>query len=253
MGNDTRAVYLEMTAAEILSEGGELRLSRDVMERVLVDRRAYEGKKITNMKDKSVRAQMELVVNQAKYCRIHLGNPDMFADSQRDKSNVSPLLPLIFSEVSSSIDTFGGGSSGGASSPPGFLDELFRDSDYDSMETILKQLYEDLRGAVLKCSALGNFQQPLRALMYLISFPLLFPNPLDIRSQIVTPFFIFSIIELAISVASSPEGSGDEDEASRGRRCRWVSFAKRKGGVGDPEQNIDSLKETVEGDGVEGM
>ncbi|CAH1450793.1 unnamed protein product [Lactuca virosa] len=39
------------------------------------------------------------------------------------------------------------------------------------METILKQLYEDLRGTVLKCSALGNFQQPLRALMYLISFP----------------------------------------------------------------------------------
>ncbi|KAI3500720.1 hypothetical protein L2E82_19321 [Cichorium intybus] len=196
MGNDTRVVYLEMTAAEILSEGGELRLSRDLMERVLVDRlsgnftsaeppfqylvgiyrRAYEeGKKITNMKDKSVRAQMELVVNQAKklavsYCRIHLGNPDMFPDPQRDKSNVSPLLPLIFSEVSSSIDAFGG-SSGVASSPPGFLDELFRDSDYDSMETILKQLYEDLRGTVLKCSALGNFQQPLRALMYLINFP----------------------------------------------------------------------------------
>ncbi|XP_024977756.1 probable ubiquitin conjugation factor E4 isoform X1 [Cynara cardunculus var. scolymus] len=196
MGNDTRVVYLEMTAAEILSEGGELRLSRDLMERVLVDRlsgnftsaeppfqyligifrRAHEeGKKITNMKDKSVRAQMELVVNQAKklavsYCRIHLGNPDMFPDSERTKSNVSPLLPLIFSEVSSSLDAFGG-SSGVASCPPGFLDELFRDSDYDTMEPILKQLYEDLRGIVLKCSALGNFQQPLRALMYLISFP----------------------------------------------------------------------------------
>lgn len=196
MGNDTRVVYLEMTAAEILSEGGELRLSRDLMERVLVDRlsgnftsaeppfqyligifrRAHEeGKKITNMKDKSVRAQMELVVNQAKklavsYCRIHLGNPDMFPDSERTKSNVSPLLPLIFSEVSSSIDAFGG-SSGVASCPPGFLDELFKDSDYDTMEPILKQLYEDLRGIVLKCSALGNFQQPLRALMYLISFP----------------------------------------------------------------------------------
>ncbi|KAI3822878.1 hypothetical protein L1987_10477 [Smallanthus sonchifolius] len=38
MGNDTRVFYLEMTAAEILSEGGELRLSRDLMERVLVDR-----------------------------------------------------------------------------------------------------------------------------------------------------------------------------------------------------------------------
>ncbi|KAI3517268.1 hypothetical protein L1887_16481 [Cichorium endivia] len=38
MGNDTRVVYLEMTADEILSEGGELRLSRDLMERVLVYR-----------------------------------------------------------------------------------------------------------------------------------------------------------------------------------------------------------------------
>ncbi|KAJ9562103.1 hypothetical protein OSB04_007263 [Centaurea solstitialis] len=205
MGNDSRVVYLEMTAAEVLSEGRELRLSRDLMERVLVDRlslsgnftssaaeppfqyliaiyrRAYEeGKKIANMKDKSVRAQMELVVNQAKklsvsYCRIHLGNPDMFPDDERSKSNVSPLLPLVFSEVSSSIDAFGGGGGGSGSGvgscPPGFLDELFRDSDYDSMEPILKQLYEDLRGIVLKCSALGNFQQPLRALMYLISFP----------------------------------------------------------------------------------
>lgn len=199
MTNDTRIVYLEMTAAEILSEGGQLRLSRDLMERILVDRlsgnyisaeppfqylisiyrRACdEGKKIVNMKDKSVRSQMELVVNQAKklavsYCRIHLGNPDMFPDTERSKSNVSPLLPLVFSEVSSSIDAFGSGGSGSGSgvSCPGFLDELFRDSDFDSMEPILKQLYEDLRGIVLKCSALGNFQQPLRALMYLISFP----------------------------------------------------------------------------------
>lgn len=38
MENDTRVVYLEMTAAEILSEGKGLRLSRDLMERVLIDR-----------------------------------------------------------------------------------------------------------------------------------------------------------------------------------------------------------------------
>ncbi|XP_076895729.1 putative ubiquitin conjugation factor E4 [Bidens hawaiensis] len=202
MTNDSRLVYLEMTAAEILSEGGELRLNKDVIERVLVDRlsgtninmnaeppfqylvgiyrRANdELKKIANMKDKSVRAQMELVVNQVKklsvsYCKIHLTNPDMFPDAERSKSNVSPLLPLVFAEVSSSIDAFGAGagmSSAGVSCP-GFLDDLFRDyEDYESVEPILKQLYEDLRGIVLKCSALGNFQQPLRALMYLISFP----------------------------------------------------------------------------------
>ncbi|MFS7948101.1 putative U box domain, Zinc finger, RING/FYVE/PHD-type, ubiquitin conjugation factor E4, core [Helianthus anomalus] len=194
MTNDSRIVYLQITAAEILSEGGDLKLSRDLIERVLVDRLSgnfasaeppfqyligiyrracEEQKKIVNMKDKLVRAQMETVVNQAKklsvsYCRIHLSNPDMFPDNDRTRSNVSPLLPLVFGEVSSSIDTFGGGSVGAC---PGFIDELFRDTDYESVEPILKQLYEDLRGIVLKCSALGNFQQPLRALMYLISFP----------------------------------------------------------------------------------
>ncbi|KAK2987861.1 hypothetical protein RJ640_025628 [Escallonia rubra] len=204
MERDARVAYLELTAAEILSESKELRLSRDLTERILIDRlsgdfpsaeppfqyllgcyrRAYEeGKKIMSMKDKNVRAEMESVVKQAKqlavsYCRIHLSNPDMFPNwdnsgDSNDKSNVSPLLPLIFSEVSSSVDGFAGTSSSivGASCPPGFLEEFFRDSDYESMEPVLKQLYEDLRGSVLKVSALGNFQQPLRALLYLVSFP----------------------------------------------------------------------------------
>ncbi|CDP02278.1 unnamed protein product [Coffea canephora] len=195
MENDSRVVYLEMTAAEILSEGRDLRLSRDLMERILIDRlsgnyvaaeppfqylincyrRAYEeGRKITSMKDKNVRSEMELVAKQAKklaasYCRIHLGNPDMFPNWDTNKSSVSPLLPLIFSEVSTAVDGFD--SSGGVSSPPGFLEEFLRDGDYDSMEPIMKQLYEDLRGSVLKVSALGNFQQPLRALLMLVNYP----------------------------------------------------------------------------------
>ncbi|GAB2287734.1 E3 ubiquitin-protein ligase pub1 [Dionaea muscipula] len=205
MGSDTRVVYLELTAAEILSEGKELLLSRDVIERVLIDRlsnrfpsaeppfkyligcyqRAHdEGKKITSMKDKNLRSQMELVVKQAKklavsYCRIHLGNPDMFADwddgtnsGSSSAKKTSPLLPLIYSEVGRAIDGFGGsGSSGGISSPPGFLEEFFKDSDFDSLDPILKQLYEDLRESVMRVSALGNFRQPLRALLYLVSFP----------------------------------------------------------------------------------
>ncbi|XP_058226319.1 probable ubiquitin conjugation factor E4 [Rhododendron vialii] len=202
MESDSRIVYLEMTAAEILSEGRELRLSRDLMERVLIDRlsgnfasaeppfnylvgcyrRACdEGKKIANMKDKAVRSEMESVIRQAKklavnYCRIHLGNNDMFPNWAVTNSNVSPLLPLIFAEVSSSVDRFGGGSSsgsggGGVSCPPGFLEEFFKDSDFDSLDSILKQLFEDLRGNVLKVSALGNFQHPLRALLLLVSFP----------------------------------------------------------------------------------
>ncbi|CAA0828388.1 Probable ubiquitin conjugation factor E4 [Striga hermonthica] len=196
MESDSRIVYLEMTAAEILSEGKDLRLSRDLMERVVIDRlsgifpaaeppfqyllnsyrRAYEeGRKIASMKDKGVRSEMEIVVRQAKklavsYCRIHLGNPDMFPNNETRKSSSSPLLPLLFSEVGGSVDGFGGSSSG-VSAPPGFLEEFFRDSDYDSIEPVLKQLYEDLRGSVLKVSALGNFQQPLRALLFLVNFP----------------------------------------------------------------------------------
>ncbi|KAJ0752146.1 hypothetical protein HanPI659440_Chr09g0321011 [Helianthus annuus] len=173
MTNDSRIVYLQITTVEILSEGSHLKLSRDLIKRVLVDRLSgnfafaeppfqyligiyrrvcEEQKKIVNMKDKLVRAQMETVVNQAKklsvsYCRIHLSNPDMFSDKDRSRSNVSPLLSLVFGEVSSSTNTFGGGSVGAC---PGFIYELFRDTDYKSVEPILKELYEDLRGIVCR-------------------------------------------------------------------------------------------------------
>jgi len=197
---DSRIVYLELTAAEILSEGKELRLSRDSMERVLIDRlsgdfssttgeasetpfqyligcyhRAHEeGKKIANMKDKSLRSEMEAVVRQAKklcvnYCRIHLANPELFPSRNSAGTDAkSPLLPLIFAEVGGG-SVFGGG--GGAKSPPGFLEELFRDPDFDSLDLILKGLYEELRGSVMNVSALGNFQDSLRALLYLVRFP----------------------------------------------------------------------------------
>ncbi|KAF6135192.1 hypothetical protein GIB67_035263 [Kingdonia uniflora] len=196
--NDVRVVYLEQTAAEILSKGKPLLLSRDLLERVLVDRlsvsseppflylvscyrRAYEeGRKMGSMKDKIIKSELETLVRQAKslsvsYCRIHLSNPDMFSSSEKGKidGNVSPLLPLILSEVSSSMDVFGGsaGSGSGIVSPPGFIEEIFRDSDLESLEPILRGLYEDLRGSVLRVSAIGNFQPSLRALSMLVSFP----------------------------------------------------------------------------------
>ncbi|KAL5987809.1 E3 ubiquitin-protein ligase pub1 [Asimina triloba] len=195
---ESRLVYLEMTAAEILSESKPLLLSRDLMERILIDRlsgdypgaeppfeyligcyrRAYEeGKKIGSMRDKGLRSEMESVVRQVRklavsYCRIHLGNPDLFpsGDSAKDKKL---LLPLIFSEVSTSVDGFGGSSlsTGGLSCPPGFIEDFFRDSDYESLEPILSDLYDGLRQSVLSVSALGNFQQPLRVLMMLVTFP----------------------------------------------------------------------------------
>ncbi|KAE8724840.1 putative ubiquitin conjugation factor E4 [Hibiscus syriacus] len=207
--SDPRVVYLEMTAAEILSEGKNLLLSRDLMERVLIDRlsgefpnsepsfdyligcykRAHEEiKKISNMKDKTLRSEMESAAKQAKklavsYARIHLGNPDLFSNGElRDNkpkvrpsgSSNSPLFPLLFAELSNGVmlDGFGGNDFGrGVDCPPGFFEEFFKDSDFDTLDPILKGLYEDLRGSVLKVSVLGNFQQPLRALSYLVKLP----------------------------------------------------------------------------------
>ncbi|MQL85685.1 hypothetical protein Taro_018198 [Colocasia esculenta] len=197
---DPRVVYLEMTAAEVLSEGKPLMLSSDLMERVLIDRlsgdfpaaeppfqylvgcyrRAQEeGKKVGSMKDPVVRSQMESAARQARklavsYCRIHLGNPDMFGHGGGGggSGGVAQLLDMIFSEVGSSLDAFGGNSLGsGQSCPPGFLEEFFKESDMDSLEPIMKELYERLRGSVIRVSALGNFQQPLRALLMLVNYP----------------------------------------------------------------------------------
>lgn len=111
---DSRIVYLELTAAEILSEGKDLLLSRDVMERVLIDRlsgdftvagvesstfhylvgcynRAHdESKKIVNMKDKNLRSEIETVIKQAKklcvsYCRIQISAPVELALEHHDR------------------------------------------------------------------------------------------------------------------------------------------------------------------------
>ncbi|CAN4079426.1 unnamed protein product [Withania somnifera] len=261
MENDARVVYLEMTAAEILSESKELRLSRDLMERVLIDRlsgtfvsaeppfqylvncyrRAYEeGKKIASMKDKNVKSEMELVVKQAKklavsYCRIHLGNPDMFPNWDMTQSSVSPLLPLLFSEVSSSMDVFGGSSGGsGVSSPHGFLDELFREGDFDSMDPILKQLYEDLRGTVLKVSALGNFQQPLRALLFLVKYPVgakslvnhpwWIPKSVYLNGRVIE---MTSILGPFFHVSALPDNTIFKSQPDVGQQCFSESATRR--------------------------
>lgn len=82
----------------------------------------------------------------------------MFYSHRFSGTTDSPLLPPIFAEVGGGIGGFGGGE--GVKSPLGFLKEFFRDSDFDSLDPILKGLYEELRGSVMKVSLLlRNFQE----------------------------------------------------------------------------------------------
>ncbi|KAF5748968.1 ubiquitin conjugation factor E4 [Tripterygium wilfordii] len=170
-----------MTAAEILSEGRELRLSRDLMERILIDRlsgqfagveppfdyllgcyqRAHEeAKKIVSMKDKNLRSEMESVIKQLKklsvsYCRIHLGNPELFSGGNlSSKRSASPLLPLIYAAV----DGFGSGS--GVQCPPGFLEEIFRDADFDTVDPILKDSFLLERNPCQQCFSESSTRRP---------------------------------------------------------------------------------------------
>ncbi|KAF6165360.1 hypothetical protein GIB67_018804 [Kingdonia uniflora] len=88
----------------------------------------------------------------------------MFSSSGKGKlnGNVSPLLPMIFSEVSSSVDVFGGsiGSGSGVVSPPGFIEEFFLDFDFESLKPILKRLVGVMaaKAAEMKVVAVPSIQ-----------------------------------------------------------------------------------------------
>ncbi|KAF5207571.1 Ubiquitin conjugation factor e4 [Thalictrum thalictroides] len=253
MNRDPRIIYLEMTAAEFLSEDKPLMLSYDLLDRVLIDRlsgefsgaespfpylvgcyrRAYEeGKKISSIKDQTLRSELEFVVRQVKklvvsYCRLHLGNPGMFPDndnSNANKSSGSPLLSLIISDSSNSVDSYG--TSSGQNCPPGFLEEFFKDSDYDSLEPIYRCLYTDLSKSVVKVSALGNFQQPLRALIMLsslpygakslVNHPLWIPKDGFVNGRILE---IQSILGRFFHVSAIPDNIMFKSEPDVGQQC----------------------------------
>lgn len=186
-------VYLEQTAGEVLSEGRPLLLSMDIMERILIDRLSTPGleppfqylvqcyrraqeelRRLPSMKDKTLSIKMEGIVKQSRqlslsYSRIVLGNPDMFPQPVGGKS---PLLDLFLYEASAEFSAFGGSSVPVITTPPGFLDDFFSEFEEDSLDPILKQLYEDLKLTMLEvASPLQDFQKPLRALKKLIDIP----------------------------------------------------------------------------------
>jgi ubiquitin conjugation factor E4 B len=194
-------VYLELLAAELLSEGKNLVLTKDSLERVLMDRlsastgtsetpfvylvgcyrRALEeSRKIQSMKDKQILAEIQSTLNQVKeLCVSYAGNtclyPDMFPQPAKSPSDRhSDLLKLILGNPSVGFDP---GTSGSGFNEPtlpaGFLDQFIERFKDEGLGEIFNPVFRDLQISVNKVSPLGPFQGPLGALIMLVNKPAL--------------------------------------------------------------------------------
>jgi ubiquitin conjugation factor E4 B len=188
--------YLELTAAELLSESRPLLALRDAAERLLIDRlslpdppaaspppftflaaafgrAADEARKISTIRDAGLRARLADSIVHLRglilsYARIVAGNPDTFPSTPGAPHPAAELLVFLLSEAADPLDPT---PVPGAPPPPGFIDEFFGGADYESIEPAMGELYERLRQSVEKVSALGDFQRPLRVLRRLVGMP----------------------------------------------------------------------------------
>lgn len=191
----TGPVYLEQLAAELLSESKPLLLSRDLLERVVIERlsnpppgceaaMAYllgsyrrateEARKVHGMKDKRIATEIQDAVFQVKelavsYVGIMLEQPDMFpapegtiATSQ--KQSIVSLIACDSSLPDNSNNTL--------TLPAGFLDHFIKRFENEpGFENIWRPAFEELRNSVSRISPLGPFQTPLKTLILLVSYP----------------------------------------------------------------------------------
>jgi len=188
--------YLELTAAELLSESRPLLALRDAAERLLIDRlslpdlpaasqppftflaaafgrAADEARKISTIRDAGLRARLADSIAHLRglilsYARIVAGNPDTFPSPTAAPHPAAELLVFLLAEAADALDPT---PAPGAPPPPGFIDEFFGGADYESIEPAMGELYELLRRSVEKVSALGDFQRPLRVLRRLVGIP----------------------------------------------------------------------------------
>ncbi|MCL7046693.1 hypothetical protein MKW94_019047 [Papaver nudicaule] len=128
------------------------------------------------------RQAKELVVSHSLVHLVHsvrLHNRDKDYDvSMVSKTNSktnfkeSYLLPLLDSKVSRVC----GGKlpcGGALDCPHGFLEQIIKDSDYDSLNLVLTPLYEDLRSKVcVEDLSSDNFEGPLKGLTCLVRNPI---------------------------------------------------------------------------------
>ncbi|KAJ6810566.1 putative ubiquitin conjugation factor E4 [Iris pallida] len=258
-----KVAYLELTAAELLSESKPLLLSRHLCERVLVDRlnaadaladppfpyllSCYarsldESRKISSMKDPSLRADIAASVKEARtlivsYSRILVGNPDMFSSSSSTAPPSSDLLSVILAEVRSPMDGESSLAGSALAAPPGFVDDFFRDADYESVEAATKDLFERLRGTVDRVSVLGNFQQPLRALLLLVGFancakalvnhPRWIPNEVQLFIGEGRMVEIASILGAFLHISALPDYKDFRSKPDVGQQCFSESSTRR--------------------------
>ncbi|KAK1660478.1 hypothetical protein QYE76_048637 [Lolium multiflorum] len=185
--------YLELTAAELLSESRPLLALRDNAERILISRlsipdppanspppfaflaaafrrAADEARKITTIRDSGLQARLRASIAHTRglilsYARMVASNPTIFPSPPNAPNPAAELLIFLLAEASDSLDPT---PAPGALPPPGFLDELLGN---EAIEPVMGELYEHLRQRVEKVSALGDFQRPLRVLRRLVGFP----------------------------------------------------------------------------------
>lgn len=188
-------LYLEQLAAELLSESLPLLLSRSLLERIMIDRLSNppplgqpplpylldcyrrasdEARKVHTLKDKRIVADIQDAINQVKelavsYVGIMLDQPDMFPlPAGSPAPQKTSLVSLILGDFSSSI----GLEDTAETLPAGFLDHFIKRFEGEpGFENVWRPAFDDLRNSVMRLSALGPFQAPLKTLVMLVSYP----------------------------------------------------------------------------------
>lgn len=196
-----KPVNLEQLSAELLSEGRPALLSRDLLERVLMERlstlfarseppflylvncyrRAYlENRKAQTMKDKATLAVIQDALQQVKELAVSYSvlmlvheKDNMFP--QPLEASLSPnslLLASLLAEGTSS-SAFYATSGGVEPLPSGFFERLLKrfEDEPEGFRTTFGLLYKDLQNIVMKLSPLGPFQRCIRTLIMLVSHP----------------------------------------------------------------------------------
>jgi len=195
-------MYWEQLSAERLSEGRPTLLSRDLLERVLMDRlgtynegmeppflylvncyrRAFEeSRKAQTMRDKAGLAVVNDALQQVKdltvsYSVLMLVHAKygMFPQPL-DVAHLGPnplLLASLMADGSSSAG-FYATSSGVEPLPSGFFEQLLKrfEDEPEGFKSVFEHVFKDLQTAVTKLSPLGPFLPCVRTLLMLVSHP----------------------------------------------------------------------------------